>query len=121
MSVKLTTPHSKLADVKLLFEFLDNELPEYIDIEYVTKLGKTVFINNLQNSQVKGIYIMPITIEAELHGTYWSSNESPKAKQITAKERADQLGRLQGKVLSVLGKSTCDLVKSSTLFLCQGR
>lgn len=101
MSVKFTTIESKdKHQLELLFEFLDYELPEYIDFEYATKLGKTVFINNLQTNQIKGIYLQPIKLEAEFVGTYYSSKEkSADKKIITAKQRADQLGRLQGQLL----------------------
>ncbi len=93
MTVKLTTTEveAKNGKLELLFEFMDRELPEEFDIDYMTQLGKSKYIGSLQTAQIQGVYLEPLVLK----GTFRGDSIMLDGTKITAKERSDQLGRLQ--------------------------
>jgi hypothetical protein len=110
MSIKFTTTeYDKDKSIKLLFEFLDHEVPEDILIDLKTALGKNRFIGSIQTNQVNGVYIEPIILKGTFQGTYVREGENitgargsvnPSSPDIiTAHERSLELGRLQGRVI----------------------
>lgn len=82
-------------DETLLFEFLDQECPELIEMEWVSELVNHKFIGSLQTQQHQGIFLSPITFNFKFHGAYVDINNNV----IMAKNRFDQLARLQGRVI----------------------
>ena len=97
MSVKFTKTGqgSEANDESLLFEFLDHELPEKIELDYESDLVTTKYVGSLQSSQHNGIFLQPIDFEGEFHGDMVDKD----GNLITAKERFDQLARLEGRVV----------------------
>lgn len=95
MSVKITKTGVGKEKEDLLFEFLPHELPDHISIKYVTALGKSRFVGSLQNNQVQGAYLEPITFSGMFFGTYVTN----QGTIINAKERSDELGKLQGRII----------------------
>jgi hypothetical protein len=98
MSVKFTKTGvgSESKDgTELLFEFLDHELPDKISLKYVSELVTNKFVGSLQTSQHIGEYLEPISWKGQFFGQYVSSSGT----YITAKERADELLRLKGRVV----------------------
>ena len=99
MSVKFTKTGqgSEANDESLLFEFLDHELPEKIDLDYENDLVTTKYVGSLQSSQHNGVFLQPVDFEGEFHGDMVDKD----GNLITAKERFDQLARLQGRVVKL--------------------
>lgn len=97
MSVKLTKcgVGAESGDETLLFEFLDRELPESIKFVYKTEHSNNRFHGSLQTNQVNGVFFEEFFVKFRFKGTYLNS----KNKYIIAKERFDQLSRLQGRAL----------------------
>lgn len=96
MSVKITKSGlGKETSENLLFEFLPHELPDHIAIKFTTSLGKSRFIGSLQNNQIQGAYLEPISFSGMFFGTYVASD----GNIINAKERSDELAKLQGRVI----------------------
>lgn len=97
MSLKFTKcgVGSESGDESLLFEFLDQECPEFIELEWVSELVNHKFIGSLQTHQHQGVFLEPITFNFKFFGAYIDANNNP----ITAKRRFDQLARLQGRVI----------------------
>lgn len=97
MSLKFTKcgVGSESGDESLLFEFLDQECPEFIELEWVSELVNHKFIGSLQTHQHQGVFLEPITFNFKFFGDYNDANNNP----ITAKRRFDQLARLQGRVI----------------------
>ena len=97
MSVKFTKTGqgSEANDESLLFEFLDHELPEKIELDYENDLITTKYVGSLQSSQHNGVFLQPIDFEGEFHGDMVDK----EGNLITAKERFDQLARLQGRIM----------------------
>lgn len=98
MSIKFTTTEKENPNISLLFEFLDHEVPEEVEITLRTSLGKNEFNGGLQSNQINGIFLEPITISGKFHGTYVRKDETGQ-NIITADERSQELGRLQGRVV----------------------
>ncbi len=98
MSIKFTTTEKENPNISLLFEFLDHEVPEEVEITLRTSLGKNEFNGGLQSNQINGIFLEPITINGKFHGTYVRKDDSGQ-NIITADERSQELGRLQGRVV----------------------
>jgi len=97
MSLKFTKcgVGSESGDESLLFEFLDQECPEFIELEWVSELVNHKFIGSLQTHQHQGVFLEPITFNFKFFGAYIDKDNNP----ITAKRRFDQLARLQGRVI----------------------
>lgn len=79
----------------LLFEFRDEECPKELSIEYETALATNQYVGSLQTNQMQGIYLQPITWQGTFFGGCLDINNA----YLTAKERADELDRLQGRVI----------------------
>lgn len=79
----------------LLFEFKDEECPKELNLEYETALATNQYVGSLQTNQMQGIYLQPITWQ----GTFFGGSLDIDNNYITAKERADELDRLQGRVI----------------------
>lgn len=79
----------------LLFEFRDEECPKELNLEYETALATNQYVGSLQTNQMQGIYLQPITWQ----GTFFGGSLDIDNNYITAKERADELDRLQGRVI----------------------
>lgn len=92
MSIKFTTTEieSNNGKLQLLFEFLDRELPEEFNIDYMYELAKSKYIGSLQSAQIIGAYLEPMMIQGKFIGSYINANN----EIITAKDRSDELGRL---------------------------
>lgn len=92
MSIKFTTTEieSNNGKLQLLFEFLDRELPEEFNIDYMYELAKSKYIGSLQSAQIIGAYLEPMMIQGKFIGSYVNANN----EVITAKDRSDELGRL---------------------------
>jgi len=101
MSLKFTKcgVGSESGDESLLFEWLNHEVPESIKLSYETSLNTNRFAGSLQTNQIVGIYLEPITFSGEFFGEYISKNNNKSLEYITAKERSDQLARLQGRII----------------------
>lgn len=98
MTVKFTRTGvgNEAGNEELLFEFLDHELPEEIAFNYETELGTSKFVGSLQTNQIQGVYLQPI----EFSGTFYGmQNDENTGALISAKERYDQLGLLQGRII----------------------
>lgn len=97
MTIKFTKcgVGSELNDETLLFEFLDHECPEFIEFEWSSSLVKNKFIGSLQTNQHNGIFLEPFSLDFTFFGSYVDK----VGNRITAKERFDQLSRLQGRAL----------------------
>lgn len=76
---------------ELLFEFLDHELPESVKHKWRSSIKVNKFAGSLQTVQMMGNYYEPISWSGEFFGQYINT----KNEYITAKQRADQLHRLQ--------------------------
>lgn len=79
----------------LLFEFRDEECPKELSLEYETALATNQYVGSLQTNQMQGIYLQPITWQGTFFGGCLDINNA----YLTAKERADELDRLQGRVI----------------------
>lgn len=79
----------------LLFEFQNHESPKELPLKYVTELATQKYVGSLQTNQLQGAYLQPISWEGQFKGNSLNYDN----QIITAKERADELGRLQGRVL----------------------
>ena len=93
MTVKFTTTEidaGKEGKIELLFEFLDHELGEGFDIDYMFQLGKSKYVGSLQSSQIQGAYLQPLV----LRGTFYGTTIMKDGTKLTAKKRSDQLGQL---------------------------
>lgn len=99
MKITKTGRGSERNDETLLFEWLNHEVPESIKLSYETMLNTNKFAGSLQTNQIMGVYLEPITFSGEFFGEYISINNSNKFEYITAKERSDQLSRLQGRIV----------------------
>lgn len=97
MTVKFTKcgVGAESGDESLLFEFLDHELPEFVEFEYTADLIKNKFVGSLQTSQHNGTFLEPINIDFEFFGQYVNKNGS----LINAKQRLDELLRIQNRVI----------------------
>lgn len=99
MKITKTGRGSERNDETLLFEWLNHEVPESIKLSYETMLNTNKFAGSLQTNQIMGVYLEPITFSGEFFGEYISINNANKFEYITAKERSDQLSRLQGRIV----------------------
>lgn len=99
MKITKTGRGSERNDESLLFEWLNHEVPESIKLSYETHLNTNRFAGSLQTNQIIGIYLEPITFSGEFFGEYISKNSNKTLEYITAKERSDQLARLQGRII----------------------
>ena len=99
MKITKTGRGSEANDESLLFEWLNHEVPESIKLSYETMLSTNKFAGSLQTNQIMGIYLEPITFSGEFFGEYISKNNNNQLEYITAKERSDQLARLQGRII----------------------
>lgn len=99
MKITKTGRGSERNDESLLFEWLNHEVPESIKLSYETSLNTNRFAGSLQTNQIVGIYLEPITFSGEFFGEYISKNNNKSLEYITAKERSDQLARLQGRII----------------------
>lgn len=86
------TEITKEAAKAIEFQFYPKELPENISIKRRTKLNKIEYNGGVITNQIIGIYQEPIEWEGCFFGTY---NEG--SKLISAKQRADELKKLQGR------------------------
>ena len=86
------TEITKTAAKMIEFQFYPKELPENISIKRRTKLHKIEYTGGVITNQIIGIYQEPIEWEGCFFGTY---NEG--GKLISAKQRADELKKLQGR------------------------
>lgn len=97
MTLKFTTTefehNGDTSKIQLLFEFLDDEVPEVITFHEKTRLGLNEFVGSLQTHQIQGIYLQPIVLKGTFKGTKVKVNGT----KLRAKDRCDQLGRLQGR------------------------
>jgi hypothetical protein len=98
MSIKFTTTEKDNPNISLLFEFLDHEVPEEVTISLKTVLGTNEFNGGLQSNQINGVFLEPISINGKFHGTYARTDDTGQ-NIITADERSQELGRLQGKIV----------------------
>lgn len=99
MKITKTGRGGERNDETLLFEWLNHEVPESIKLSYETMLNTNKFAGSLQTNQIMGVYLEPITFSGEFFGEYISINNANKFEYITAKERSDQLSRLQGRIV----------------------
>lgn len=95
MTIKITKTGVGNEDESLLFEFRQNELPQYVEYSYDTKLALSQFIN-LQSSQINGTFLEPITITGRFFGTYNFENN-----WVSARERSQAVQRLQGRKIKL--------------------
>lgn len=77
----------------LLFEFLNHELSEKIELKDKIQKQVNVFVGSLQTSQITGVLIEPISFNGEFFGDYIDN----QSRIIRAKERFDQLQNLNGR------------------------
>jgi hypothetical protein len=98
MSIKFTTTDVENAGPpKLLFEFLDIEVPENIEIEIKAALGKSEFIGSLQTNQINGVYLQPVNLKGIFHGNYVRKKKNGGEEIINGHERSMELGRIVGR------------------------
>ncbi len=86
---------SEQGNTEIFFEFLDHELGDSIKLKYISELVVNKFVGSLQTTQHQGIFLEPITWSGEFFGHYVDAN----GNYINAKQRADQLLRLKGRVV----------------------
>jgi len=118
MSIKFTKTArgSEQGSETLLFQFLDHECPEKLTLDYSSDLVTNKFIGSLQTNQHNGIYLQPISWQGEFFGGYIPYvAENNSGQYMTAKERFDQLGRLQGRVIKFWYEGIKQLVIISKL------
>jgi hypothetical protein len=118
MSIKFTKTArgSEQGSETLLFQFLDHECPEKLPLEYNSDLVTNKFIGSLQTNQHNGVYLQPISWQGEFFGGYIPYiAENNSGQYMTAKERFDQLGRLQGRVIKFWYEGIKQLVIISKL------
>lgn len=77
----------------LLFEFLNHELSEKIELKDKIQKQVNVFVGSLQTSQITGVLIEPISFNGKFFGDYIDN----QSRIIRAKERFDQLQNLNGR------------------------
>ena len=77
----------------LLFEFLNHELSEKIELKDKIQKQVNVFVGSLQTSQITGVLIEPISFNGKFFGDYVDN----QSRIIRAKERFDQLQNLNGR------------------------
>jgi hypothetical protein len=77
----------------LLFEFLDHELSDKIELKSKTLKNSNEFVGSLQTSQITGTLIEPISFNGKFFGDYVDNQN----RIIRAKERFDQLQNLNGR------------------------